>query len=129
MERSRLPYVLGLFAIMFSIAGAVSTAMSYREALASSLGIALGAASLVVAALHLYGGWKTAQYQAVGLRVLTGYAIAALALAMAELWLGERKSLALIVAKILGMAWPLVVLVLANTKRAEEACRPVVSDG
>jgi hypothetical protein len=133
-DPSRFPYVLGLLAICFSIAGIVGAVLSYDSALPAN--VVVVAISLVISALHFYGGWLTSRYKATGLKVLTAYAIAALALAMgsaAMLYLSPTKQAMspsyAIAAALVSLPWPIAVLFLANSKRATEACRPVVSDG
>ena len=97
-QRSGVPRVVGILAIIFACVGLIGSAIwhfgplsdvkrwHYQDQLSSVvtwMWIWMGL-SVVVFVLHLVGGILAVQYKRVGLRLLTVYAIAALVLALAD---------------------------------------------
>ena len=102
---------------------------------------ACAALSVVVFGLHLAGGIMTMIYRFTGLRLLNLYAVFAILIALTDLVLvfalfpdhiDGRAGLASDIKgsvtymrvwfDVLALAWPIVVLALANTRRARAAC-------
>jgi hypothetical protein len=156
--RSAVPRVVGILAIIFASIGLMGSLIwaygpmsdIYDWNLEGELGSIITwlwvwmGLSVVVFVVHLVGGIQAIRYKRSGLRLLTVYAIAALALALVDavlvyalmpsriegvdgFWRTHeevRFSISTMHAVFSGMAlpWPIVVLALVNGARAKEAC-------
>lgn len=143
-RRSGIPRIVGVIAIIFACLGLGLGALFTIGPLVDLQGrghasavkwvYAFGGLSLVLFVLHLAGGILACMYRTVGLRLLTGYAVGALALIVIDLVyvLGiaehsRRITTSLVephvVYSLLAVPWPVIVLVLVNLRRAKLACR------
>jgi hypothetical protein len=144
--RSGIPRVIGILAIVFSCMGAAGSLLftlgpiadldRHREALGFIMtwvylwaGISFG-----LFVLHLVGGVLAVMYRSIGLRLLTGYAVAAIVLIVLDLILLNgfapdvyrvKKSLVFprTVFDLMALPWPILVLALVNGRRAKQSCR------
>lgn len=149
-RRSAVPLVLGILAIVFAAIGLVGTAvlafgldkeMARHGVTRGAMGdygtwiVVYSIISLGLFASHLAAGILGVRYSRRAPNMFTLYAIAALALVIADVALsvalspfplssaafdeiiGPRFGL-----EILAAPWPIVVLVLANLRRTREAC-------
>lgn len=142
---SHIPRVVGILAIVFSVIG-VGMSLVFalgpisdltrrswpnRELLATWLW-AWGGVSVVLFALHLTGGILATMNRRLGLRLMTGYAVAAIILVVIDLGImiayGRGRSWTDVAVPHIGfsvvaIAWPVVALILVNTRRAHAAVR------
>jgi len=144
-SRSGIPRVVGILAIIFSCMGAAGSLLFSAGPLSDlhrhrdELGFIItwvylwAGISALLFVLHLVGGIFAVMYRSIGLRLLTGYAVAAIVLVVLDLVLLNgfapdvyrvKKSLAFprTVFDVMALPWPILVLVLVNGRRAKQAC-------
>jgi hypothetical protein len=144
--RSGIPRVIGILAIIFSCMGAAGSLLFTLGPIADlnrhrdELGFIMtwvylwAGISFGLFVLHLVGGILAVTYRTIGLRLLTGYAVAALVLIVLDLVLLNgfapdlyrvKKSLAFprTVFDLMALPWPVIVLALVNGRRAKQSCR------
>jgi hypothetical protein len=147
--RSAIPRVIGVMAIVFACIGfALALLFGLAQlrntsrwddadefsALLTWYEIWLGT-SIVLFALHLFGGVFSCMYRKLGLRLLTAYGIGAVALViidlvslhyMPDMRRHDRHGLGILMRglfDIIALPWPIVVLALVNLRRSRMACR------
>lgn len=145
-RRSAIPRVVGILAIIFACVGAGFSVIFTLGPLsdirrwsdAESLGFVVtwlylwAAISFALFALHLVGGVMACSYRAIGLRLLTAYAVAAIALVIIDVILMngyvsngrlyDSLTMPRTVFALFALPWPVVVLALVNNGRAKRAC-------
>jgi hypothetical protein len=143
--RSTMPRMVGILAITFACIGFALAVLFTAGPLhdlrhTSDKGsadlwmYAFAGLSLLLFALHLAGGILAAGYRTIGLRLLTGYAVGALALVAIDLVYvlaivpqSSRVVTSLVkphlVYSLCAIPWPVVVLVLVNLPRSKRMCR------
>jgi hypothetical protein len=143
---SSIPRVVGILAIIFSVIGLGIAAIFFvgpmgvlerrtswdHHKVLQTWMIVWGLSSLVLFVLHLAGGILGIMNRTLGLRVLTAYAIAAIVLVVLDVvvlgfyaqgraW--DKIGMPHLGYSFLAVAWPIVALVLVNTRRARAAAR------
>ena len=148
-HRSAIPRVVGILALVFACLGIASSIVwtfgplhdinrwgaSERLAGIITWMYAWLAMSVVLFGAHLAGGILAIVYKPAGLRVLTGYAVGALALVVIDLVMMHgfmprvpdhdihgSVTMARTAFDALAAPWPVVVLALVNSRRAKAAC-------
>ena len=148
-RRSAIPRVVGILAIVFAPIGLLITlAMTFgpkddfqwMDITQGELGffgswldiyLVLG---LALFALHLVGGIMTVAYKKSGPPLLSAYAIAAIVLAVADVfismgtlsvsdrWVYQELVYPRLFIELFALPWPIVAVILINVRKAKEAC-------